>query len=114
MFDAITQWIVDNFTNFVDFLKEGLISLFNRIIEAIASFIGTVVDLLPDYTLEIPTFASLSSSLSSVGGYANDAIAWMNWLFPVDFVLLTVTAIVANELVYVVVAPVLRWFKVVR
>lgn len=75
------------------------VTLFNEIIEAIGSVLGTILNLLPD------------SPFTYIAAIDNEWLKALNWLFPIDSAVAHLSLYVTSVAVYYAIRVVLRWVK---
>lgn len=107
MLSAFASWLVSLFNYLIDSLYEGTINAINAIISGVGAAIAFVVGLLPDMGAY-----NFTPPVSAPG--QQDFLGFINWLLPVNHLVSSISLYVAAIILYFAMAPVLRWFKVVR
>lgn len=97
------RWLATNLGQIWGAGKEVGIELVNQMIAQLATVLDFLTSWLPDYTL--PTFTQLSND--------NQALTLLNFFVPVDVMVVILGMWLTSEVLYIGVAPVLRWFKLI-
>lgn len=105
--DAIIQWFVDNLKIIFQWMYNYLIDLCNAVIFGLAGFIEKCADLLPNYTL--PSVTKFLET-TEISGW----LGWLNWFLPIDAILTCIGIVLFSTTTHFLLAPVLRWVKLVR
>lgn len=90
-------------SQFICWVETALVFVLNGVILALAAIVGVVTGLMPD----IPSAPSLPGPLTT-------ALSWIAWFFPVGTLIDVLAFLLAAWLIWIGVATVLRWVKVVE
>jgi len=109
--ELLIEWLIKNVTTFVDHIQQGLIEVVNWVIEAFSLLVESALGLLPDFTLDTCTqyfnvFENTNTAMPKVA-------QCFNFFFPMDVLIMVIGCWLTSEVTYIVVAPVLRWFKLI-
>lgn len=105
------QWLMGMLSSLVEWLYNGAIDLLQYLIDLIPAFIASLAEYLP--TSSPSAFPVLSSAPS-------DSETWrvfvgaLNWIFPLSYTLQLFSAVVVALVLYIALAPLLRWAKLLN
>jgi hypothetical protein len=88
---------------FVCWIETALADIFNQFIIMIAAVVGAIAGIMPSMP-SVPTLPS----------WAATGISWVSWFFPIGTLLNVLTFMIAAWLIWIGVATILRWLKVVE
>lgn len=106
--EQFATWLVDFVKDVVVWFYNCAVDLLNVCISGICSFAVSVVSLLPE-TQILPSAPDAPTSV-----LFDNVVTALNWLFPMGYFVSMVGFFVAAIILYATVAPVLRWFKLLR
>jgi phage-related protein len=101
----LTDWLVQAISYFLNLFQNLLIKVINQLIVAVADFIKTVINLLPD--TPVPPAPSLPSDSPSL-------LSYINWFIPVSGIIVALGILLSAWVSYMLVAPLLRWLKIIK
>jgi hypothetical protein len=100
---SFIDWLVSNLATIRDNFINAQVELLNDIIDRFCAGIVYCLSFLPDFTM--PTLGQISTD--------NQVMSFINWFIPFDILAAIVVIWIASEIAYIVIAPVLRWFKLI-
>lgn len=107
MFSSFAQWLTGYVTVFIVYLYNNAINVLQYLSDSVADFLVSIASLFPSGSA-VPSYIPTSGSLFDIFCDA------LNWLFPIDFFVTGVTWLSAGMVLYLVVAPLARWAKLLK
>lgn len=104
---TFAQWIIG-------YAKTFLALLYNKIIELLQFFSDSVADFLVSIVALFPVGEAVPSYSGSAGTLFDIFCNALNWLFPLAFMKDCVVWLSAGMMLYLVVAPLARWAKLLK
>ncbi|MGB4600245.1 MAG: hypothetical protein WBI04_09795 [Trichlorobacter sp.] len=102
---AFAQWLIGFADTFLAWLYNSAVSLLQIFSDTLVDFIISVVSLFPVGS-SMPQLPA-----APTGGTFVVFLQTLNWLFPVFFMVQLITWVASGMLLYLVIAPLARWFK---
>lgn len=102
---SFVKWLIDFGHNFLTWLHNVFISLFQSMFDGFIDFVISVVSLFPPSS-DVP-----AGPVVPVGHTLDLFLTALNWLFPVSYILTVSAFVVSGMLAYFVIAPLARWVK---
>jgi hypothetical protein len=88
---------------FVCWIETGIAAVFNQFIIYVAAIVSVIANLMP-----------AMPSVPTLPGWASTGISWVAWFFPVGTLLNVLTFLILAWVIWIGVATILRWLKVVE
>lgn len=107
MFSSFAQWLIGYVQTFLVHLYNIFIDLLQHLSDSVAGFIVSIVSLFP-------AGSSVPSYVSTAGTVFDFFCTCLNWLFPVEYLYDCVTWLSAGMILYLTIAPLARWAKLLK
>lgn len=101
---AFAQWLIG-------FVRTAWVWLINHLVDLVQVTMDTLVDFLIYVVSLLPAGGNPPGATGDGGESWGVFMTTINWLFPLDFLVESVTWLCAGMLLYVVAAPLARWAK---
>lgn len=100
---AFAQWLIG-------FAQSFIIWLCNKVIDIVQLSMDTLVDFLISVVSLFPA-GEAAPSVSGGGEFMGVFLTTINWIFPMGFLVDCVAWLCAGMILYVIIAPLARWAK---
>lgn len=105
---TLITWLGNFAVKFIDMLYNGLIDLIQVVSDSLADFCVFIVSMFP-------TGSGIPESVSAPSSAAFTMfIQCLNWIAPVQFMVSLVVWLTSGMLLYVAIAPLARWAKLLN
>ena len=106
------SWLMGFVSGALTWLYNYLIFLLQHLSDAVVDLIMLIVSMFPQACIvPMPSVPSLASSSASVAVFFLQAL---NWLFPLSYLITVVQWLTCGMLLFIVVAPLARWAKLLN
>lgn len=106
MLSSVAQFFTDLGSNIVNGLYSVVAGLLSALLGIIQRFAGFILSALPR--------SPLADLIDEIELPFQQGLGWLNWVFPVSFLLQVMAAWLAAYSVFLLLSIVMRWVKVIR
>lgn len=108
MIQSFAKFFIDSFGAFLVHLVNAIINyIINPLISGLCAFIVTLAEFLPETSETVSGAPSFDDAFGTM-------LSYINWLIPVDAVIIAITVFATSAVTYCLLSPLLRLFKILK